>query len=91
MPEALDFLPTLLTAATNIGSLLCDGIGDAVLIQGEEAPGQALRLSYNILAGGRFAHFQDRLRGVSIVRPDLVQSPNHDRADQSGDRRISKA
>src|SRR6266404_4344877 len=50
-----EFLPTLLNAATNIGSLLCDGIGDAVLIQGEVAPGQALRLSYNILqaAGSR--------------------------------------
>src|SRR6184192_312459 len=44
-----DFLETLLTASTNIGSLLCDGIGDAVLVQGEEGPGQALRLSYNIL------------------------------------------
>src|SRR5205823_6786374 len=31
-----DFLQTLLTASTNIGSLLCDGIGDAVLVQGEE-------------------------------------------------------
>ncbi len=50
-----DFLETLLTASTNIGSLLCDGIGDAVLVQGEEGPGQALRLSYNILqaAGSR--------------------------------------
>src|SRR5437763_3713054 len=44
-----DFLETLLIASTNIGSLLCDGIGDAVLVQGEDAPGQALRLSYNIL------------------------------------------
>src|SRR5262249_30883433 len=35
-----DFLETLLTASTNIGSLLCDGIGDAILVQGEEAPGQ---------------------------------------------------
>ena len=43
------FLTTLLTASTNIGSLVCDGIGDAILVQGEEAPGQALRLSYNIL------------------------------------------
>jgi (E)-4-hydroxy-3-methylbut-2-enyl-diphosphate synthase len=46
-----DFLRTLLVAATHIGSLLCDGIGDAVLIQGEEAPGQSLRLAYNILQG----------------------------------------
>jgi (E)-4-hydroxy-3-methylbut-2-enyl-diphosphate synthase len=50
-----NFLDTLLIASTNIGSLLCDGIGDAILVQGEEAPGQALRLSYNILqaAGSR--------------------------------------
>src|SRR5262249_5417027 len=50
-----DFLESLLTASTNIGSLLCDGIGDAILVQGEDAPGQALRLSYNILqaAGSR--------------------------------------
>src|SRR5207245_9083776 len=44
-----DFLNTLLTASTNIGSLLCDGIGDADMVQGEVAPGQALGLSYNIL------------------------------------------
>src|SRR5207237_4386901 len=49
------FLHTLLIASTNIGSLLCDGIGDAILVQVEEAPGQAMRLSYNILqaAGSR--------------------------------------
>ncbi len=44
-----DFQKTLLTAATNLGTLLCDGIGDAILIQGEHAPGQALRLSWNTL------------------------------------------
>src|SRR5437870_4124403 len=38
--EDRDFLQTLLVASTNIGSLLCDGIGDAVLVQGEQAPGQ---------------------------------------------------
>src|SRR6266508_217954 len=47
--EGTDFLQTLLVSSPNIGSLLCDGIGDAILVQGEEAPGQALRLSYNIL------------------------------------------
>src|SRR5438445_4357054 len=53
--EEKDFLETLLIASTNIGSLVCDGIGDAILVQGEEAPGQALRLTYNILqaAGSR--------------------------------------
>jgi (E)-4-hydroxy-3-methylbut-2-enyl-diphosphate synthase len=53
-----DFLETLLVASTNIGSLLCDGIGDAILVQGEEAPGQALRLSYNILQAARSRIFK---------------------------------
>jgi (E)-4-hydroxy-3-methylbut-2-enyl-diphosphate synthase len=61
-----DFLQTLLAAATNIGSLLCDGIGDAILIQGEEAPGQALRLSYNILQAA----------GSRIFKTDYVACPS---------------
>ena len=64
--EAREFLPTLLSAATNIGSLLCDGIGDAVLVQGEEAPGQALRLSYNILQAA----------GSRIFKTDYVACPS---------------
>jgi (E)-4-hydroxy-3-methylbut-2-enyl-diphosphate synthase len=52
------FLETLLTAAIHIGSLLCDGIGDAILVQGEQAPGQALRLSYNILQAARARIFK---------------------------------
>jgi (E)-4-hydroxy-3-methylbut-2-enyl-diphosphate synthase len=63
---AREFLPTLLNAATNIGSLLCDGIGDAVLIQGEEAPGQALRVSYNILQAA----------GSRIFKTDYVACPS---------------
>jgi len=62
----LNFLQTLLAAATNIGSLLCDGIGDAILIQGEEAPGQALRLSYNILQAA----------GSRIFKTDYVACPS---------------
>jgi (E)-4-hydroxy-3-methylbut-2-enyl-diphosphate synthase len=61
-----DFLQTLLVGATNIGSLLCDGIGDAILIQGEEAPGQALRLSYNILQAA----------GSRIFKTDYVACPS---------------
>ena len=61
-----DFLDTLLTASTNIGSLVCDGIGDAILVQGEEAPGQALRLSYNILQAA----------GSRIFKTDLVACPS---------------
>ncbi|HEY1583263.1 MAG TPA: (E)-4-hydroxy-3-methylbut-2-enyl-diphosphate synthase [Chthoniobacterales bacterium] len=64
-PEA-EFLPTLLTAATNIGSLLCDGIGDAILVQGEHGPGQALRLSYNILQAA----------GTRIFKTDYVACPS---------------
>jgi (E)-4-hydroxy-3-methylbut-2-enyl-diphosphate synthase len=64
--EGREFLPTLLNAATNIGSLLCDGIGDAVLVHGEEAPGQALRLSYNILQAA----------GSRIFKTDYVACPS---------------
>jgi (E)-4-hydroxy-3-methylbut-2-enyl-diphosphate synthase len=60
------FLHTLLIASTNIGSLLCDGIGDAILVQGEEAPGQALRLSYNILQAA----------GSRIFKTDYVACPS---------------
>jgi (E)-4-hydroxy-3-methylbut-2-enyl-diphosphate synthase len=71
IPSSLDnrhspFLQTLLIAATNIGSLLCDGIGDAILVQGEEAPGQALRLSYNILQAA----------GSRIFKTDYVACPS---------------
>jgi len=64
--ESRDFLHTLLIAATNIGSLLCDGIGDAVLVQGEEVPGQGLRLSYNILQAA----------GSRIFKTDYVACPS---------------
>ena len=64
--EGREFLATLLNAATNIGSLLCDGIGDAVLVLGEEAPGQALRLSYNILQAA----------GSRIFKTDYVACPS---------------
>jgi len=64
-PET-EFLATLLTAATNIGSLLCDGIGDAILVQGEHGPGQALRLSYNILQAA----------GTRIFKTDYVACPS---------------
>ncbi len=60
------FLHTLLIASTNIGSLLCDGIGDAILVQGEEAPGQSLRLSYNILQAA----------GTRIFKTDYVACPS---------------
>ena len=61
-----DFIDTLITAARNIGSLLCDGIGDAILIQGEEAPGQSLRLAYNVLQAA----------GSRIFKTDYVACPS---------------
>jgi (E)-4-hydroxy-3-methylbut-2-enyl-diphosphate synthase len=61
-----DFLTTLLIASTNIGSLVCDGIGDAIFVQGEEAPGQSLRLSYNILQAA----------GSRIFKTDYVACPS---------------
>ncbi|RYD81981.1 MAG: 4-hydroxy-3-methylbut-2-en-1-yl diphosphate synthase, partial [Verrucomicrobiaceae bacterium] len=64
-PDA-DFLPTLLNASANLGSLICDGIGDAVLVQGEHAPGQSLRLSYNILQAA----------GARIFKTDYVACPS---------------
>jgi (E)-4-hydroxy-3-methylbut-2-enyl-diphosphate synthase len=39
----------LLQAGVVIGSLLADGIGDAILVRGESGGGQSLRLAFNIL------------------------------------------
>jgi (E)-4-hydroxy-3-methylbut-2-enyl-diphosphate synthase len=64
--ENKDFLEALLPAAQNIGSLLCDGIGDAILVRGETAPGQSLRLAYNILQAA----------GTRIFKTDYVACPS---------------
>jgi (E)-4-hydroxy-3-methylbut-2-enyl-diphosphate synthase len=64
--ENTDFLHALLPAARNIGSLLCDGIGDAVLVRGETAPGQSMRLAYNILQAA----------GTRIFKTDYVACPS---------------
>ena len=61
-----DFVETLLESATNLGALICDGIGDAILVQGEEAPGQSLRLAYNIL----------QATGSRIFKTDYVACPS---------------
>jgi (E)-4-hydroxy-3-methylbut-2-enyl-diphosphate synthase len=74
---ASDFLTILLTAATNIGALLSDGIGDAILVQGDMmnegnrqhialGPGQSLRLAYNILQAA----------GARIFKTDYVACPS---------------
>jgi (E)-4-hydroxy-3-methylbut-2-enyl-diphosphate synthase len=61
-----DFVQTLLKSATNLGALICDGIGDAILVQGEQAPGQSLRLAYNILQAS----------GSRIFKTDYVACPS---------------
>ncbi|MBI5801995.1 MAG: (E)-4-hydroxy-3-methylbut-2-enyl-diphosphate synthase [Verrucomicrobia bacterium] len=48
-PSVLEPKIALLRAAVNIGSLLADGIGDAILVRGESGAGMSLRLAYNIL------------------------------------------
>ncbi|MDB9741785.1 (E)-4-hydroxy-3-methylbut-2-enyl-diphosphate synthase [Akkermansiaceae bacterium] len=64
--DEADFEQTLIRSARNLGSLLCDGIGDAILIQGESAPGQSLRLGYNILQAA----------GCRIFKTDYVACPS---------------
>jgi (E)-4-hydroxy-3-methylbut-2-enyl-diphosphate synthase len=61
-----EFLDHLLASASVLGSLLCDGIGDVVLLRSEEAPGQSLRLVYNILQAA----------GVRIFKTDYVACPS---------------
>jgi (E)-4-hydroxy-3-methylbut-2-enyl-diphosphate synthase len=61
-----DFVQTLLESATNLGALICDGIGDVILVQGEKAPGQSLRLAYNILQAA----------GSRIFKTDYVACPS---------------
>ena len=60
------FVRTLLGASARLGSLLCDGVGDAVLLRTEDAPGQTLRLSYNIL----------QAVGARIFKTDYVACPS---------------
>jgi (E)-4-hydroxy-3-methylbut-2-enyl-diphosphate synthase len=60
------YVKALLPAAQVIGSLLCDGIGDAILVRGETAPGQSLRLAYNILQAA----------GTRIFKTDYVACPS---------------
>lgn len=64
--ENKDFIASLLDSSQNLGSLLCDGIGDAILVRNETAPGQSLRLSYNILQAA----------GARIFKTDYVACPS---------------
>ena len=50
----------------NIGALLCDGIGDAILVRGEPGPGASVRLAFNILQSV----------GNRIFKTDYVACPS---------------
>lgn len=63
---ASDSLESLLRASVNLGSLICDGIGDAVLVRGEPDPEKSLRLAYNILQAS----------GARIFKTDYVACPS---------------
>lgn len=57
---------SLLKASYQIGSLLCDGVGDAVLVQGGYAPREASFLAYNIL----------QATGTRLTKADYVSCPS---------------
>jgi (E)-4-hydroxy-3-methylbut-2-enyl-diphosphate synthase len=80
----VDSRAALLEAARVVGSLLCDGIGDAVLVRGETAAGASLRLAFNIL----------QATGARIFKTDYVACPSCGRTLfnlQSTTRRIREA
>ncbi|MCF6313655.1 MAG: (E)-4-hydroxy-3-methylbut-2-enyl-diphosphate synthase [Verrucomicrobiales bacterium] len=56
----------LLAASARIGSLLCDGIGDAIWVRGEVDAERSLRLAYNILQSA----------GTRIFKTDYVACPS---------------
>jgi len=66
--EAVPLEPkvALLRASVVIGSLLADGIGDAILVRGEPGAGQSLRLAFNILQAA----------GCRTFKTDYVACPS---------------
>lgn len=64
--EKPDVLQIMLVAATNLGSLLADGVGDGVLVRGEPGPGASVRLAFNILQSV----------GNRIFKTDYVACPS---------------
>ena len=64
--EAECGLSGLIRASVHLGALLCDGIGDVILVRGEPAPGACLRLGFNILQAA----------GNRIFKTDYVACPS---------------
>ncbi|MDR1305790.1 MAG: (E)-4-hydroxy-3-methylbut-2-enyl-diphosphate synthase [Verrucomicrobiales bacterium] len=65
-PTASADAQALLSASAPLGALLCDGIGDAILIRREQAPGANVRLGYNILQAA----------GNRVFKTDYVACPS---------------
>jgi (E)-4-hydroxy-3-methylbut-2-enyl-diphosphate synthase len=65
-PRELTPEEQVLRAATLIGGLLCDGIGDAVLIDADLPFARVLELLYNVLQGA----------GVRITKTEFVSCPS---------------
>ncbi len=61
-----DFLDYLLETSATLGSLICDGIGDAILLTGWDGPGQLMRVSFNLLQAA----------GARIFKTDYVACPS---------------
>ena len=61
-----DFTGYLLATSATLGSLVCDGIGDAVCLTGWDGPGQTLRVSFNLLQAA----------GARIFKTDYVACPS---------------
>jgi (E)-4-hydroxy-3-methylbut-2-enyl-diphosphate synthase len=72
----------LLRASVVIGSLLADGIGDAILVRGESGAGMSLRLAYNILQAAGCRSFKTDY----VACPHSVQSPDGHCAHQGAHR-----
>jgi (E)-4-hydroxy-3-methylbut-2-enyl-diphosphate synthase len=66
LPSTASALHALLRSSAVLGSLICDGIGDAILVRNESAPGAAARLGYNILQAA----------GARIFKTDYVACPS---------------
>ena len=59
-------LPAAMAAGVNVGSLLCDGIGNAVLIRLETDPREASKLAFNVLQAS----------GVRLWKTEYVSCPS---------------
>lgn len=61
-----DFTDYLLKTSAHLGSLLCDGIGDAICLVGWDGPGQLLRVGFNLLQAA----------GTRTFKTDYVACPS---------------